>query len=145
MQWYHSIEWVKICVILGFLENRSAHRLMVLVSFAKKFLVAFETVFAKTLFIVFPQFSAHNLRQSNNTKSNTHNNTNKHPPPPHKTPSLKKMMYGMPQEPLPPKRKAEKEMKSKLSMFIVGCIVLRLAPYISTQVAEGVSALWKRG
>jgi hypothetical protein len=50
----------------------------------------------------------------------------------------------MQQEPLPPKRKAEKEMQRKLKMFIVGCVVLRVAPYFSTLVSESVSNIWQR-
>jgi hypothetical protein len=47
---------------------------------------------------------------------------------------------GMPKA-LPPKRKAEKEMRSKLTYFVIGAIVLQLAPYVSTVVAENIATL----
>jgi hypothetical protein len=48
------------------------------------------------------------------------------------------MMLGN-QEPLPPKRKAEKEMVNKLKYFIVGCVALRAAPYIMPAIVNALS------
>jgi hypothetical protein len=44
-------------------------------------------------------------------------------------------------KPLPPKRKAEKEMKSKFGYFLVGAVLLQLAPYISTAIVDSISTL----
>ena len=48
------------------------------------------------------------------------------------------MMLGG-QEPLPPKRKAEKELVTKLKYFIVGCVIVRLAPYVAPAIANALS------
>jgi hypothetical protein len=45
------------------------------------------------------------------------------------------------QKALPPKRKAEKEFGRKLTIFLVGAVVVQFVPYVSTAVKNIVNYL----